>query len=283
MIVELQFRTLLNGQTFGTGTFSYNGQYAPVTILHQGDLISFTYQDEIVGSLDLSHLANFDFVYQSVDNICAFNIVVASADRTRSLTAGPAQPHLTRPGTSADVAKPRSQVVELEWPTPKTSPLTPPPTPVPTEIPTPPPTPVPTEIPTPPPIELYGEFDVVSTSETGYNFTNISGWDMTFTFTPSGEWKPAYFLPYYNAAGSPGFPYQQYMVYPQQTSFALLAIDLQTNTVLAEVTGPTQLEIKPGQTIAFRINDVVGCYTDNYGTLTVQWVIGSLNQYPCGR
>jgi hypothetical protein len=271
MIVELQFRTLLNGQTFGTGTFSYNGQYAPVTILHQGDLISFTYQDEIVGSLDLSHLANFDFVYQSVDNICAFNIVVASADRTRSLTAGPAQPHLTRPGTSADVAKPRSQVVELEWPTPKTSPLTPPPTPVPAEI------------PTPPPIELYGEFDVVSTSETGYNFTNISGWDMTFTFTPSGEWKPAYFLPYYNAAGSPGFPYQQYMVYPQQTSFALLAIDLQTNTVLAEVTGPTQLEIKPGQTIAFRINDVVGCYTDNYGTLTVQWVIGSLNQYPCGR
>jgi hypothetical protein len=161
MVVELQFRTLLNGQTFGTGTFSYNGQYAPVTILHQGDLISFTYQDEIVGAFDLSHLANFDFVYQSVDNICAFNIIVASADRTRSLTAGPAQPHLTRPGTSADVAKPRSQVVELEWPTPKTSPLTPPPPP------------------------LFGQFDVISTSEIGYNFTNPWGWDMTFTFTPS--------------------------------------------------------------------------------------------------
>ncbi|MEY3328575.1 MAG: hypothetical protein RLZZ115_1456, partial [Cyanobacteriota bacterium] len=29
--------------------------------------------------------------------------------------------------------------------------------------------------------------------------------------------------------------------------------------------------IKPGQTVAFRINDVVGCYADNYGTLTVQW------------
>jgi hypothetical protein len=61
------------------------------------------------------------------------------------------------------------------------------------------------------------------------------------------------------------------MVYPQQTSFALLAIDLQTNTVLAEINGTTQFVIKPGQTVAFRINDVVGCYADNYGTLTVQW------------
>jgi hypothetical protein len=125
-------------------------------------------------------------------------------------------------------------------------------------------------VPTPPPL-TSGQFDVVSTSETGYNFTNTSGRDMTFTFYPSGEWKPAYFLPYYTAAGETGFPYQQYMVYPQQTSFALLAIDLQTNTVLAEINGTTQFVIKPGQTVAFRINDVVGCYADNYGTLTVQW------------
>ena len=145
-----------------------------------------------------------------------------------------------------------------------------PPFPVPTPVPTPVPFPVPTPVPTPPPL-TSGQFDVVSTSETGYNFTNTSGRDMTFTFYPSGEWKPAYFLPYYTAAGETGFPYQQYMVYPQQTSFALLAIDLQTNTVLAEINGTTQFVIKPGQTVAFRINDVVGCYADNYGTLTVQW------------
>jgi uncharacterized protein YjbI with pentapeptide repeats len=118
MTIELKFRTLLNGNTYGTGGFSYEGQYAPGTILHQGDLKSFTYEDPIVGQLTLSDLSNFDFVYQSTNTTCAFNIVVASPDRTRSLTAGPAQPNLTRPGTSANTAKPQSQIVELEWPTP---------------------------------------------------------------------------------------------------------------------------------------------------------------------
>ncbi|MBE9143641.1 hypothetical protein, partial [Planktothrix mougeotii] len=133
-------------------------------------------------------------------------------------------------------------------------------------------TPTPTPVPTPPPAPLFGQFEVLSTSEIGYNFTNTYGRDLTVFFTPSGEWKPAHFLPYYTPAGAPGFPYQEYMVYPQNTSFALLAIDLETNTVLAEITGTTQLVIKAGQTIAFRINDVVGCYADNYGAFTVQWL-----------
>jgi hypothetical protein len=247
-MVELQFRTLLNGNTYGTGTFSYNGQFAPVTILHQGDLTAFTYEDPIVGKLNLSNLANFDFVYQSVDNICSFNIIVASPDRLRSLTAGPSQPHRLGPGTSANTGKPQSQGVQLEWPRMVASP------------------------PTPPPVPSSGEFDVPLTSLEGIEFVNKFGKKGVFTFSASGSWKADPKWDWYcTPPGVPNSPYQKYMKYPNNTTFALLAVNKQTDKVLAEVGSEATLTLEPGQILSFKVNDLPACYGDNTGKITIRW------------
>ena len=61
------------------------------------------------------------------------------------------------------------------------------------------------------------------------------------------------------------------MKYPNNNSFALLAVDVETNTVLAELGSETTLVLKPSQTITFVVNDIPGNdgYQDNTGHLSV--------------
>lgn len=118
---------------------------------------------------------------------------------------------------------------------------------------------------------LDGQIEIPSSSDTGVEFTNTQSSDVTFKLTPSGTFSPASFLPECTAAGMKEFTEQNLMKYPQNTSFALLAVNKQTGAVVAEVGQETTLVVKPGETLIFIINDVPGCYSDNIGTLTVKW------------
>ena len=125
--------------------------------------------------------------------------------------------------------------------------------------------------------ELNGQLTIPCSAETGIEFTNTQSGDVTFKFTPSGSFSAASFLPDCTAAGMKDFKYQSVMTYPNNTSFALLAVDKKTNTVVAEVGQETTLVVKPGETLIFIINDVPGCYYDNTGDITVNWSGVSLN------
>ncbi len=107
----LHFRTLRDGHTFGKGLFAFEGSSnAPVQIT-QSDLTQFDYQDPLVGQLSLKEVATFYFVIASTENNCAFNLNIASAEKSHALVAGVAQPHhlgaVSVPNTS----------LQLEWPT----------------------------------------------------------------------------------------------------------------------------------------------------------------------
>ena len=150
-MARFQFRTLLNDQTYGTGFFEYPdalGTGAGTTV-YQNSVTAFSYSDPDVGNFDLNNLNNFHFTIATTPTTCAFNIIMSTPDRLKSVTAGPAQPNLLGP----TAGKP----IKLEWPTqgvpvPVPAPTpTPDPTPAPTPDPTPAPTPDPTPAPTPTP------------------------------------------------------------------------------------------------------------------------------------
>ncbi|MEY3868438.1 MAG: hypothetical protein RLZZ338_2329 [Cyanobacteriota bacterium] len=121
------------------------------------------------------------------------------------------------------------------------------------------------------PIILDGQLEIPCNSDTGVEFTNDQSKDVTFKFTPSGSFSVAEFLPDCTAAGIKDFKYQGVMKYPNNTSFALLAVNKQTGAVVAEVGEETTLVMKPGETLIFILNDVPGCYYDNTSTITVKW------------
>jgi NAD(P)H-nitrite reductase large subunit len=73
------------------------------------------------------------------------------------------------------------------------------------------------------------------------------------------------------SAGIKDFKYQDVMKYPNNTSFALLAVNKQTGAVVAEVGQETTLVVKAGETLIFILNDVPGCYCDNTSAITVNW------------
>ncbi len=119
--------------------------------------------------------------------------------------------------------------------------------------------------------ELNGQLTIPCSAETGVEFTNTQSSDVTFKFTPSGSFSAASFLPDCTAAGMKDFKYQSVMTYPNNTSFALLAVSKQTGAVVAEVGQETTLVLKPGETLIFIINDVPNCYYDNTGSITLNW------------
>jgi hypothetical protein len=119
--------------------------------------------------------------------------------------------------------------------------------------------------------ELNGQLTIPCSAETGVEFTNTQGADVTFKFTPSGSFSVATFLPNCTPAGLKDFKYQNLMKYPNNTSFALLAVSKQTGAVVAEVGQETTLVLKPGETLILILNDVPGCYSDNIGSITVKW------------
>lgn len=128
----------------------------------------------------------------------------------------------------------------------------------------------PTPTPSPAPVPVTGKFEIPLTSQEGIDFTNTNSTEISFTFSPSGNWKPATWLEC-NAAGITNFPYQINMKYPNNTSFSLLAVQKESNTVVAEVGGNTVITLKPGETLSFKVNDLPACYYDNTGNITVTW------------
>lgn len=119
--------------------------------------------------------------------------------------------------------------------------------------------------------ESSGQLTIPCGSVSGTEFTNTQSSEVTFKFAPSGSFSAASFLPECTAAGIKDFKYQSVMTYPQNTSFALLAVSKETGAVLAEAGQETTLVLKPGETVIFIINDVPGCYDDNTGSITVNW------------
>jgi hypothetical protein len=120
---------------------------------------------------------------------------------------------------------------------------------------------------------LDGQLTIPCSAETGVEFTNTQGADVTFKFTPSSDSfsLATDFVLESTPAGIKDFKYQSAMKYPKNTSFALLAVSKQTGAVLAEVGKETTLVLKPGETLIFLLNDVPGCYNDNTGSVTVKW------------
>lgn len=104
------FRTLLNGQLYGSGFFEYPDALgiAAGTTVYQSSIINFAYKDPEVGSFDISNLNNMQFTIGSTATNSTFNIIMSTPDRLKSVTAGPAQPGLL----GITVGKP----IKLEWP-----------------------------------------------------------------------------------------------------------------------------------------------------------------------
>jgi hypothetical protein len=110
-MARFSFRTLFNDQTYGTGFFEYPDALGTGagTNVYQDSVTAFGYNDSDVGSFDRSNLNNFQFSIGTTPTTSAFNIVMSTADRLKSVTAGPAQPGLLGP----TAGKP----IKLEWPT----------------------------------------------------------------------------------------------------------------------------------------------------------------------
>lgn len=113
-------------------------------------------------------------------------------------------------------------------------------------------------------------FDVDINSASGTPFKNDFQQEVSFKISATGAWKPASWGEL-TPAGWPGFEYQSQMKYPNNTSFALLVVDAETNTVLAELGSEITLVLKPSQTITFVVNDVPvnDGYQDNTGHLSI--------------
>ena len=135
----------------------------------------------------------------------------------------------------------------------------------------------------PPPVPTSGQFQVPTNSVTGFEFTNSQTKETSYKFTPSGTWKPKADIPDCTAAGLKGFapeiqtaysaglaPYRENLKYPNNTTFALLAVNKTTGKVI-ESGQETTIVLKPGETLAFLVNDFTPNYGDNTGTLAVKW------------
>ncbi|MBE9143639.1 LamG domain-containing protein [Planktothrix mougeotii] len=107
-------------------------------------------------------------------------------------------------------------------------------------------------------------------SASGTPFKNDFQQEVSFKISATGTWKPSTWADC-TPAGWPGFEYQNQMKYPSNTSFALLVVDAETNTVLAELGNEITLVLKPSQTITFVVNDVPvnDGYQDNTGHLSI--------------
>jgi uncharacterized membrane protein len=135
-------------------------------------------------------------------------------------------------------------------------------------------------------ITTSGQFEVKSNSDTGVEFTNTQTKEVSYTFVPSGTWIPGKREEGFTevtAAGVKGMSpelqtvwteslkdLQKYLKYPNNTAFALLAVN-KTTGVVTEVSAETTIVVKPGETLVFIVNDFPPDYGDNVGTLTVKW------------
>ncbi|MFB2975487.1 hypothetical protein [Microseira sp. BLCC-F43] len=135
-------------------------------------------------------------------------------------------------------------------------------------------------------IVTSGQFEVKSNFDTGVEFTNTQTKEVSYKFVPSGTWIPGKREEGFTevtAAGVKGMSpelqtvwneslkeLQKYLKYPNNTAFALLAVN-KTTGVVTEVSAATTIVLKPGETLVFIVNDFPPDYGDNVGSLTVNW------------
>jgi hypothetical protein len=89
--VTYNFRSVLNNNTYGTGSFSYDsslGVGVGTNITNIASLISFSYSDPTAGSFTKTNLGSFQFVIGTTPTTSAFAFVTQSADGLRSFTGG---------------------------------------------------------------------------------------------------------------------------------------------------------------------------------------------------
>lgn len=117
---------------------------------------------------------------------------------------------------------------------------------------------------------MSGQFQVPLTSITGTDFINTYGAPLTYTFSASGNWKPA---PWADCTldGWKDFSFQCSMQYPDSNSFALLAVKKPNHQVVAVGGSEFTIVLQPDEILTFLVNDIPSCYDDNTGSIVVSW------------
>jgi hypothetical protein len=133
---------------------------------------------------------------------------------------------------------------------------------------------------------LTGQFEVLGNSETGYAFVNNEKGKVSYTFTASGTWSPDINNPNVSGCTAEGLPslnpyvvqyfntnlagYLQYLKYPKNTCFSLVAQNPATGTT-TEVGKKVTIVLNPGETLNFVLNDWPNDYSNNSGSIKVDY------------
>ena len=133
---------------------------------------------------------------------------------------------------------------------------------------------------------LTGQFEVLGNSETGYAFVNNEKGKVSYTFTASGTWSPNINNPNVSGCTAEGLPslhpsvvqyfntslagYMQYLKYPKNTCFSLVAQNPATGNT-TEVGKKVTIVLKPGETLNFVLNDWPNDYSNNSGSIKVDY------------
>lgn len=227
--------------------FSPSGMWShgPDTLYPATGMQNYPYQEQ------MTHLQSTSFALLAVDK--QSNNVLAEVGTEQTIRLQPGQTLRFKMNDASGAYENNLGKIIINWSATEPSEVTPPLTIC------PPVSPV-----------LEGQFQVPVTAPQGIDFSNTTGVAKSYTFRPSGNWKPAAWADC-TAAGWKDFAYQWSMQYPNQNSFALLAVNKQTNTVVAELAVEMTIVLKPGETLTFLVNDLPSCYDDNIGNLIINW------------
>jgi hypothetical protein len=118
--------------------------------------------------------------------------------------------------------------------------------------------------------EKSGTFTVEANFDPGATFQNASETEETFEFTTQGEWTFAVGAGMLSPSGADD-PASANFVLPGARSFAMVA-KREDGTI--EFAGELFItRLKPNETVSFSMNETMGSFGDNYGSLTVHWSI----------
>lgn len=116
-----------------------------------------------------------------------------------------------------------------------------------------------------------GQFTVQANNEAGTPTTFTGGGEYgDYLFQAYGEWTWMENGRYVDACGLKDFGGQDNMSYPQYDAFSLVAYCDKHNLAYQICRNP-RLQLLPGETCFFKMNDAQGTYGDNSGSLTVHY------------
>jgi hypothetical protein len=117
--------------------------------------------------------------------------------------------------------------------------------------------------------QTSGSFRVDSRSPNGVQFQNTSSQEAAFELSASGQWS---FAPEAGMLGPTGVssPASRDFLLPGARSFALIA--RQEDGAFVYIGDKAQMNLKPGASLFFIMNDLLNGFGDNRGSLTVSWL-----------